>query len=192
MQNSNGTFVDMATIPEDVLEAVQRFVDYCHRNKGMLEDYNNRLAECRMNQDFERLPRRSSSVQQAANSAKTSEPSDLKPERTNASDHGAQDDDEGGGGAGACADGGDDESVTAAPLDGKCGSECGGMSSANHTTAPAMTLSSVTRRMTTSKFNQAKKRIMRKRTSTGPAVRSNEMSGFLMPERYIMHSPVQR
>jgi hypothetical protein len=188
MQNSNGTFVDMSTIPEDVLEAVQRFVDYCHNNKGMLEDYTNRMAECRMNQDFERLPRRSASS--------THKPAPPSTKLQRASDHDADDGGCGGdadanagddadadAGDDAYADADDDESVSAVAADGTKGT-------ATHT-ASAMTLSSVTRRMTTSKFNQAKKRIMRKRTSSGPATRCGEMSGFLMPERYIMHSPVQ-
>lgn len=57
MQNANGTFVDMASIPQDVMGSITRFVEYCHQNKGMMDDYNNRLAECRLNQDFDRLPK---------------------------------------------------------------------------------------------------------------------------------------
>jgi hypothetical protein len=55
-RNSNGVFIDLGTVPESLLEEIRTFVDYCHHNKKHIDDYNNRLVECRISQDFDRLP----------------------------------------------------------------------------------------------------------------------------------------
>lgn len=55
-RNSNGVFIDLGTVPDSLLEEVRTFVDYCHHNKKHIDDYNNRLVECRISQDFDRLP----------------------------------------------------------------------------------------------------------------------------------------
>lgn len=55
-RNSNGVFIDLGTVPDSLLEKVRAFVDYCHHNKQHIDDYNNRLVECRISQDFDRLP----------------------------------------------------------------------------------------------------------------------------------------
>lgn len=55
-RNNNGVFIDLGTVPESLLEEIRLFVDYCHHNKKHIDDYNNRLVECRLSQDFDRLP----------------------------------------------------------------------------------------------------------------------------------------
>jgi len=55
-RNSNGVFIDLGTVPVSLLEEIKTFVDYCHHNKKHIDDYNNRLVECRISQDFDRLP----------------------------------------------------------------------------------------------------------------------------------------
>lgn len=57
MQNKNGIFVDLTTIPPETLQEIQMFVNYSFDNTLHLDDYNNRLVECKLNQNYERLPR---------------------------------------------------------------------------------------------------------------------------------------
>jgi hypothetical protein len=54
-QNSNGIFVNLSRVPDNVLDEVQRFVEYCVENKQGLDEYDKRLNECKRSQDYERF-----------------------------------------------------------------------------------------------------------------------------------------
>ena len=54
-QNSNGIFVNLSRVPDEVLDKVQRFVEYCVENKHDLDEYDKRLNECKRSQDYERF-----------------------------------------------------------------------------------------------------------------------------------------
>ena len=54
-QNSNGIFVNLSTVPDEVVRSVHTFVTFCIDNKTSLDDYDKWLNECKFNsQSFER------------------------------------------------------------------------------------------------------------------------------------------
>jgi len=54
-QNKNGTFFDISNIEENVFLTVQQFVDFCLLNKIELDEYDKRIKECKINNNFEKL-----------------------------------------------------------------------------------------------------------------------------------------
>jgi hypothetical protein len=50
--NKNGTFVNFSTIDEAVVEEVSKFTDFCLSNKQELDDYEKRMSECKINNDY--------------------------------------------------------------------------------------------------------------------------------------------
>lgn len=147
MQNNNGIFVDLTTIPDDVMQDIQKFVDYCYHNNGHLDEYNNRLVECKINQNYERLPSLTDDKPTSDNGdVLTSDPifTDEQALTREASS----------------------ENYTAEEEDARLRSSQFGF------------LSSVTKRMTSSKFNQAKKKFVKKK------IPKMEMVGSLIAEEY--------
>ncbi len=151
-QNNNGVFIDMSTLPNDLLVSVTNFVSYCYHNKGHLEDYNNRLTECKLNQNYERLPK--SRQQSVAVGDRDVIVDDVQQGVSPES-------------------GGVDEAVK---------------DEASHPTSahpPPLhdfaALSSVSKRMTSSKLNQVKKRLTRKKNTS-----KVEVGGFLEREEYVI------
>lgn len=51
--NSNGVFINLSTVPDDVLATVKAFVDYCAMNKTGLDEYEKRLQECKITHRFD-------------------------------------------------------------------------------------------------------------------------------------------
>lgn len=51
--NSNGVFINLSTVPDDVLATVKAFVDYCAVNKTGLDEYEKRLQECKITHKFD-------------------------------------------------------------------------------------------------------------------------------------------
>lgn len=51
--NSNGVFINLSTVPDDVLGTVKAFVDYCAMNKTGLDEYEKRLQECKITHRFD-------------------------------------------------------------------------------------------------------------------------------------------
>jgi hypothetical protein len=54
-QNSNGVFVNLNKVSDDIIDKVQRFVDFCFDNKHDLDEYDKRLNECKMSQNYDRF-----------------------------------------------------------------------------------------------------------------------------------------
>lgn len=52
MQNNNGVFVNLSNVRDDVVRRIQSFVDFCHDNKHDLDEYDKRLSECKMSQNY--------------------------------------------------------------------------------------------------------------------------------------------
>jgi hypothetical protein len=46
-RNKNGVFVNMSTLPNDVVHTIHQFVSFCHDNKIVLDEYDKRLNECK-------------------------------------------------------------------------------------------------------------------------------------------------
>jgi hypothetical protein len=157
MQNNNGIFVDLTTIPDDVLLAIHKFVDYCYNNNGHLDEYNNRLVECKINQNYARLP---SLADNTLQSSEGSEIPDLPYLDPTSEDFGRH--------------------IKTPSIHQTCQDN---LSVANEETilrtAQFGFLSSVTKRMTSSKFNQAKKKFAKKK------VTKMELRGDLVKEDYI-------
>lgn len=51
--NSNGVFINLSTVPDDVLATVKKFVDYCALNKTGLDEYEKKLQECKITHKFD-------------------------------------------------------------------------------------------------------------------------------------------
>jgi hypothetical protein len=51
-RNRNGVFVNLSTIPDDVLAQISAFVMFCMDNKVDLDEYEKRMNECKIRQDY--------------------------------------------------------------------------------------------------------------------------------------------
>jgi hypothetical protein len=54
-QNNNGIFVNLSTVPDAVVAEVQRFVDFCFDNKQEMDDYDKRINECKLSQNYDKF-----------------------------------------------------------------------------------------------------------------------------------------
>lgn len=45
--NKNGVFFNLSTLSDDVLKAIDSFVNFCHENKKTLDEYEKQLNECK-------------------------------------------------------------------------------------------------------------------------------------------------
>lgn len=54
-QNKNGLFVNMSVLPEEILGKVDLFVDFCLKNKSELDEYDKRISECKINNNYDML-----------------------------------------------------------------------------------------------------------------------------------------
>ena len=54
-QNNNGVFVNLSSVDDDVVEQVQRFVDFCFHNNHELDEYDKRINECKISQNYDRF-----------------------------------------------------------------------------------------------------------------------------------------
>ena len=54
-RNSNGVFVNLSLLPDVVIQEMERFVDFCVRNKNSLDEYEKRLTECKMSHNYTTL-----------------------------------------------------------------------------------------------------------------------------------------
>lgn len=54
-ENANGVFFNLTTLTEDIFEKVGEFVEYCCDNKKELDEYDQRLQECKYNNNKTRL-----------------------------------------------------------------------------------------------------------------------------------------
>ena len=138
MQNSNGIFVDLTTVAQEDMMKIQKFVDYCFHNNMRLDEYNNRLVECKIHQDYKRLPK-------LVNGEHEQEDADV--------DHKASD---------PCPPF-SEETVDNDTNSYPQGQEFEDEASRNLRISKFGFLNTVTKRMTSSKFNQAKKRFAKKK-----------------------------
>jgi len=51
-KNRNGVFFNLSNISVDVLEEIEAFVEYCHNNKKYLDDYEQKINECKINNNY--------------------------------------------------------------------------------------------------------------------------------------------
>lgn len=58
-QNKNGTFFDISTIPESVFTILENFVDFCISNKKELDEYDKKINECKLKNNYDKLQKSS-------------------------------------------------------------------------------------------------------------------------------------
>jgi len=54
-QNKNGTFFDISNIEEETFSTVEQFVDFCICNKKELDEYDKKINECKISNNFDKL-----------------------------------------------------------------------------------------------------------------------------------------
>jgi hypothetical protein len=51
-KNKNGVFFNLSSVSDDVIAAIETFVNYCLSNKHELDEYDKRLNECKLNNKY--------------------------------------------------------------------------------------------------------------------------------------------
>jgi hypothetical protein len=51
-QNNNGIFINITNANNDVMRKVDDFVDFCLKNKDELDEYDKRINECKLRNDY--------------------------------------------------------------------------------------------------------------------------------------------
>ena len=51
-KNKNGIFFNLSDVPDELYEELDKFVQYCVNNKKDLDDYDKRINECKINNNF--------------------------------------------------------------------------------------------------------------------------------------------
>jgi len=54
-QNRNGMFIDFKMIPNDVIQKIEQFVDFCNHNRHNLDAYDKCINECKLNKDISKV-----------------------------------------------------------------------------------------------------------------------------------------
>ena len=54
-QNKNGVFFNLTTIPDDIIERIDKMVDFCLSQKDELDNYDYHLKKCKMNNNVQRV-----------------------------------------------------------------------------------------------------------------------------------------
>jgi hypothetical protein len=54
-KNNNGCFFNMSLIPNEIIAEMILFVDYCMINQKEMEEYDKRLNECKLSNNFDAL-----------------------------------------------------------------------------------------------------------------------------------------
>lgn len=56
--NRNGVFVNISKVDDDILDEIHNFVVYCINNKTELDEYEKRINECKIKQEYTRIIRK--------------------------------------------------------------------------------------------------------------------------------------
>lgn len=67
-QNKNGTFFDISIIPEEAFIILDNFVNFCISNKHDLDEYDKKINECKLNNNYDKLQKTSTSLCNVINS----------------------------------------------------------------------------------------------------------------------------
>jgi hypothetical protein len=54
-KNKNGIFFNLSSIEDKVIQEIETFVDYCISNKEQLDEYDKRLNECKINNNYSQI-----------------------------------------------------------------------------------------------------------------------------------------
>jgi hypothetical protein len=61
-ENKNGIFVNLKNINDDIVKEINNFVDYCFENKPDLDEYDQKINECKYRNNINNMLQRSSST----------------------------------------------------------------------------------------------------------------------------------
>lgn len=51
-ENKNGTFFNLTIVSDNVVEQVEKFVEFCHINQKELDEYDKKINECKLSNNF--------------------------------------------------------------------------------------------------------------------------------------------
>ena len=54
-QNKNGVFFNLSIVDDDVINEIESFVDFCIKNKHELDEYDKKINECKISNNYERI-----------------------------------------------------------------------------------------------------------------------------------------
>lgn len=54
-KNKNGVFFNLSNLDENIIEEINSFVSYCINNKKDLDDYDKKINECKINNNFNNI-----------------------------------------------------------------------------------------------------------------------------------------
>lgn len=54
-RNKNGVFLNLSSLTDDTIEHINNFVNYCISNKKELDDYDKKINECKINNNFNNI-----------------------------------------------------------------------------------------------------------------------------------------
>jgi hypothetical protein len=54
-QNKNGIFFDISKLNNEILEQIERFVEFCINNQVELDEYDKQINECKINNCFDKI-----------------------------------------------------------------------------------------------------------------------------------------
>lgn len=54
-QNRNGMFLNFKMVPIDIVERIEKFVEFCNMNRPDLDEYDKRINECKLNKDISKV-----------------------------------------------------------------------------------------------------------------------------------------
>lgn len=54
-QNKNGVFFNLSVLDDDTIEYINNFVEYCLSNKKELDEYDKKLNDCKLNNNFDTI-----------------------------------------------------------------------------------------------------------------------------------------
>ena len=70
-ENNNGIFFNLTTLSDDVIKHIEEFVNYCYENKVELDEYDQKLNECKYRNNI-------TTISNIAYSSSINEPVDKK------------------------------------------------------------------------------------------------------------------
>jgi hypothetical protein len=62
-QNKNGVFFNLSMVSEEVIKEIELFVDFCIKNKHDLDEYDKKLNECKISNNYTLLQRQDTNPQ---------------------------------------------------------------------------------------------------------------------------------
>ena len=54
-KNLNGVFFNLSTIPDNVVQEIAKFVEFCTKNAVDLDAYDKKIHECKLDNNFDRI-----------------------------------------------------------------------------------------------------------------------------------------